>query len=229
MALDATRARVGRVFAEALLVAVVSANAAWMVHLWVHGANLHIHSTGDVAQQRRADHRPARGLSGAPAGADARSPPVARSADRVRPDDDLASPQRQGVHRPDRRPHDHDHRRLHAHRPSRARQGDLLAAGDLSGHGHRHGRHRPAHRGRAHVIDDHPSPPALRGLARRSHARLRRDRLGIPASGPDRQRADRRCWSAALLAPAQHRAARSRGPLSPARPAGAGVVASAAG
>ena len=28
--------------------AVVAANAAWMVHLWVHGANLHTHGAGDV-------------------------------------------------------------------------------------------------------------------------------------------------------------------------------------
>jgi predicted ferric reductase len=28
--------------------AIVIANAAWMVHLWVHGGNLHLHSGGDV-------------------------------------------------------------------------------------------------------------------------------------------------------------------------------------
>jgi predicted ferric reductase len=34
--------------AAAALVALIAGNAAWMVHLWVHGGNLHAHSTGDV-------------------------------------------------------------------------------------------------------------------------------------------------------------------------------------
>lgn len=43
-----TRSRVGGLLAGALLLAIVVANAAWMVHLWVHGGNLHTHSSGDV-------------------------------------------------------------------------------------------------------------------------------------------------------------------------------------
>lgn len=48
MAADPTRIRGGRLLAEALLIVVVGANAAWMVHLWAHGGNLHVHSTGDL-------------------------------------------------------------------------------------------------------------------------------------------------------------------------------------
>ncbi|MCW2989694.1 MAG: Respiratory burst oxidase-like protein [Solirubrobacterales bacterium] len=37
-----------RLLATTVLLAVVAANGAWMVHLWVHGGNLHTHSDGDV-------------------------------------------------------------------------------------------------------------------------------------------------------------------------------------
>jgi predicted ferric reductase len=43
-----TRARSRGLLAGGLLAAVVVANAGWMVHLWVHGGNLHTHGTGDV-------------------------------------------------------------------------------------------------------------------------------------------------------------------------------------
>jgi predicted ferric reductase len=42
------RGHIGGVVAVTVLAAVVVANAAWMVHLWVHGGNLHTHGTGDV-------------------------------------------------------------------------------------------------------------------------------------------------------------------------------------
>jgi predicted ferric reductase len=42
------RSRIGGSVAVTVLVAAVLANAAWMVHLWVHGGNLHTHGTGDV-------------------------------------------------------------------------------------------------------------------------------------------------------------------------------------
>ena len=32
----------------ALVAVVVVANGAWMVHLWVHGGNLHVHTAGDI-------------------------------------------------------------------------------------------------------------------------------------------------------------------------------------
>src|ERR1700754_4773195 len=37
-----------RALAAAALAALVLANAAWMVHLWVHGGNLHVHAAGDI-------------------------------------------------------------------------------------------------------------------------------------------------------------------------------------
>ena len=37
-----------RAFAAAAVAAIVIANGAWMVHLWVHGGNTHVHATGDV-------------------------------------------------------------------------------------------------------------------------------------------------------------------------------------
>jgi predicted ferric reductase len=40
--------RLARAGLAATLTAIVVANAAWMVHLWVHGGNLHTHGTGDV-------------------------------------------------------------------------------------------------------------------------------------------------------------------------------------
>ncbi len=42
------RAPRSRALAAAALTALVLANAAWMVHLWAHGGNLHAHSAGDV-------------------------------------------------------------------------------------------------------------------------------------------------------------------------------------
>ena len=48
MATEPTTGRVLRLLAELALVAVIVANAAWMIHLWVHGGNLHTSGTGDV-------------------------------------------------------------------------------------------------------------------------------------------------------------------------------------
>ena len=44
----ARREQAGAAAGAGVLAAIVVANGAWMVHLWVHGGNLHVHGAGDV-------------------------------------------------------------------------------------------------------------------------------------------------------------------------------------
>ena len=204
-----------------LLAAVLLGNAGVIIWLWVHGGNLHPHSTGDLLTGIGR----LTGLLGAYLALIqvvllARLP-RARAPRRLRPPDGVAPLERSRLHRSHPRPRGLHGLGLRARRRVPAEQGDLDDAGrrHLSGNGDRHGRDGAVHRRRGHLARGGTPQSPVRVVVRGASAGLRGDRAFLVPRDTDRQRARPEPRRRRLLARAVHRNDRRAGALEAADPA----------